>query len=391
MKLMPLTGLLFSALMISSCGKEEATGKSMDASPKKEVSHSERLFNAETELRRAVKANDTVSLRRVIFENPDISLNKYLDDGDTLLVYTIKKKFHLIRNILLEKGAHADLVSLQVDFPGQTPLMIAAHLGDSGAITALLDHNASINAQDSLGDTALHKAIKNGYSEAARTLIRAGSNLQIENDRFESPLETAVSLGRNEITVELEALVNLERGAPSIAVFRQILKDADIVNYRKLVALHPEVIKEYSSINPLVITVESANDLNSFEISQSLLALNVSPDGPSDSETTPLIRAVALKKKNFTELLVRANADLRKVDSTDRPALAYAIINNDGPVVDLLISNGAPERMDETINGRRVIFRGCRLAWSTLRKLTDPDEKINMRSIISRLSCGRSG
>lgn len=383
MQITPLMGLLISALMVSSCGKEAATGKSMDASPKKEASVSERLFNAELELRRAVKENDTVRLRLVIFENPDLSLNKYLDDGDTLLVYSIKKKFHLIRNILLEKGAASNQVSLQSDFEGQTPLMIAAHLGDTGSISALLNNGASINLQDNVGDTALHKAIKNGYDEAARTLIRAGSDLQIENDRSESPLETAVALGRKEITIELEALVNLERGAPTVAVFRQILEDGDIVNYRKLVAQHREVIREYSSINPIVISIESSG-LNNFEISQSLLAIGISPDGPEKSATTPLIRAVILRKKNFAELLIGARADLSKVDSDERPALAYAIMNNDEPMVDLLISNGAPVKQG--------IFRACRTAYSTLRKITNPDEKETMKNILSRLGCrGRSG
>ena len=91
-----------------------------------------------------------------------------------------------------------------------------------------------------------------------------------------------------------------------------------------------------------------------------------------------------LKKKNFAELIIGAKADLSKVDSDERPALAYAIINNDEPMVDLLVSSGAPVKLGN--------FRGCRLAYSTLRKMTDPDEKEIMRNIILRLGCrGRSG
>lgn len=387
---MPLMGLLLAAMLVSSCGKEAASGKSLDSSPKNEESAPERLFHAEAEIRRAVKGNDTVSLRLVIFNNPDLSLNTYFEDGDTLLAYAIKKKFHLIRNILLDKGALADQVSLQIDFPGQTPLMIAAHLGDTGSINALLKFNASINLQDQYGDTALHKAIRNGYTEAARVLVRAGSDIKIENDNSESPLETAIALGRKEIIQEFEAQVNLERGSPSVTKFRQILSDGDIVNYRRIVDLYPEVIQEYASINPLVIAIDSKNDVHSFEMAQSLLWLKISPDGPRDSETTPLIRAVSLKRKNIVELLLSAKANLSKVDSTDRPALAYAILNNDEPMVDLLFSNGAPESFNEVVNGRRVIFKGCRLARSTLRKQESPDEIEISKKILSRLGCGRS-
>lgn len=390
MTIMPLMGLLLSAMLISSCGKEAASGKSTDSSPKNEESSPQRLFHAEAEIRRAVKGNDTVSLRQVIFDNPDLSLNTYFDDGDTLLAYAIKKKFHLIRNILLDKGALADQVSLHVDFPGQSPLMIAAHLGDTGAINALLKFNASINLQDQNGDTALHKAIKNGYTEAARVLMLAGADLKIENDQSESPFETAVALGRKEIILEFEAQVNLERGRPSVARLRQVLNDGDIVNYRKIVDLYPEIILEYASINPLVLAIDSKNDVNSFEMAQSLLWLKISPDGPRDSETTPLIRAVTLRKKNIVELLLSAKPNLLKVDSNDRPALAYAILNNDEAMVDLLFSMGAPESFNEVINGRRVIFRGCRLARSTLRKQVSPEEIEISKNILLRLGCGRS-
>lgn len=378
---------LLVLLLLCSCGKEASTTSKKTDPVVQPPTVSERLFDAEKELRRAVKTNDTVALRRVLFENSELSLNRALDDGDTLLTYAIKKRFPLIRNILLEKGANPNLVSHHIEFPDQNPLMIAAHLGDTGAIFALLEYNASLNSQDTIGDTALHKAIKNGYDEAAKALIRAGADLQIENDRFDTPLETADSLGRKEIGDFLRGLVNLELGAPTIAVFRQILIDADVVNYRKLIALHPEVIEEYSSINPIALTVESRNDLNGFELAQSLIARKVPVDGPENSETTPLIRAVALKKRNFTELFLRHRADLQKTDSEDRPALYYAIINNDDIMVDLLVNSGALPSFDRWKNGKRISFRGCKVADSRQRNLREVEENAINRRIQSSLGC----
>lgn len=385
---MALTGCLLSALLCSSCGKEAATGKALEKSTGNEVTTSERLFNAEIEIRRAVKMNDSVAVRRVIFENPDLSLDKRYDDGYTLLTFAIKNKFAIIRNILLEKGASVELVCLNVDYPGFSPLMLAAHLGRTRAISDLLDKGARIDAQDETGDTALHKAIKNGYDEAARSLIRAGADLQIENDRLETPLETAQNLGRKDITELLQGLVNLEMGAPTIPVFRRIILDGDIINYRKFMSLYPAVMREYADINPLVLAVDSSNELSAFEIAHSLLMQKFPVDGPQDADTTPLIRAVTLKKMNFVELFLRHRPDLNKLDKGSRPALYYAIAENDEKLVELLVNNGAQAKF-ETRNrhGRKFTFKACKVADMKQRELTTAAEFSTNRRIQSHLGC----
>jgi ankyrin repeat protein len=384
MKLLLAMGALIFCL---SCGKEAATGKAREVKVKNPVTVSERLFQAQLDLVRAVKTNDTVALRLVIFENPDLSLNKSLDNGDTLLTYSIRMKLPLIRNILLSKGASTEILSQYIDFPGMTPLMIAAHLGDTAAIEALLANHAALNTQDIIGDTALHKAIKNGYDEAAKVLIRAGADLQIENDRYESPLETANNLGRKEISDFLQGLVGIETGSPSIEAFIQILKDGDTMNYRKLISLHPEVVKEYAAINPLALLVDSENDQGSFEIAQSLLARKVSVEGPEDAGTTPLIRAVTMKKKNLTELYLVNRPDLERLDSKNHPALYYAIENNDARMVEILRNNGAKERFEVIKDGRKISFKGCRVSYSVKKRLKSDEELEAYHRIQSSLDC----
>ncbi len=380
--------MLFVATIVS-CGKEAATGGSTQKkSGKNEVTTPERLFTAMKELRRAVTANDTVALRVVLFDNPDLSLNNYLEDGDTLLTYSIKHKFPLIRNILLERGAQPDLVTQHIDYIDFTPLMLAAHLGDNGAISALLESRASLNAQDeALGDTALHKAIKNAYTEAAKALVRAGANLQLKNFAEQTPLETADSLGRKEISDFLKGLVELEQGAPTVAVFKQILLDGDIVNYRKFVTNYRDVVQEYVSINPVALAINASNELNSFEIVHSLLALKLSADGPENSETTPMIRAVALKRMNLAELILRYRPNLQKLDKEDRPALYYAIKNNDEKMVEFLLNNGALEKFEIWKGGRKITFKGCKVADANETNLNSPEDHVTNRQIQSHLGC----
>ncbi len=383
---------LITAMTCISCGKEAATGGAPKKSGKNEVTVPERLTEAWKELWRSVSANDTVGLRVVLFDNPDLQLNRYLPDGDTLLTYSIKKKFPLIRNILLERGAQPDLVTQHQDYIDFTPLMLASHLGDIGAISALLENRASLNAQDeALGDTPLHKAIKNGYDEAAKALIRAGANLQLENFAHETPLETAENLGRKEIGDFLKGLVDLGRGAPTVAVFRQILMDADIVNYRKLVTAHREAVQEFVSINPMAIVLDAPNELNAFEIVHSLLALKLPVDGPENADTTPLIRAVTLKRMNIAELLLRHNPDLQKLDKDDRPALYYAIKNNDLKMVEFLLNNGALEKFEKWKRGRKINFKGCKVADGNQFSLRTTEEQAINREIQSLLGCRWTG
>ncbi len=354
---------------------------------KSTLSVSERLYDAQVELERAVKTNDTKSLRLVIFENPDLSLDRPLEDGDTLLTHATKKKFNLIVSILLEKGASPDLKSLHPDSLGQTPLMLSSFWGQLPIMRSLLEKGADLNQQDEIGDTALHKAIKNGFDDAAKILIRAGADLLIENADEQTPVEVATTLNRSEIRDTLNGIMGLTQRLPSIDVFRDILENADLINFRKAVNLYPDIVRTYESVNPLVLVTEAQSELRGFELAQSLIALKVSINGPSHAETTPLIRAVVLKKTSFVELFLSAKPDLDKTDKSDRPALYYAIMNNDLAMTDLLVHSGAQEKFETWKDRRKISFKGCKVADNNQRNLRTPEDQDINRRIQSSLSC----
>ncbi len=98
--------------------------------------------------------------------------------------------------------------------PGRAPLMRAAQTGDAGAVKALLESGARVNARGANGTTALmDAAFFSGDPETARVLIAAGADVNAADKDGLTPLMLA--LYANEDTAAAEVL--LEAGADARA------------------------------------------------------------------------------------------------------------------------------------------------------------------------------
>lgn len=106
----------------------------------------------------------------------------------------------------LDTGADCD--ALENDL---TPLMLAAHLGQHDIAHALIRHGAHVNTKNSMGWTALMKAIYNqdrdtGFPEVVSLLIDSGAEIEIEIAYGIRPLMLAAGYGQaGVIGVLLEA------------------------------------------------------------------------------------------------------------------------------------------------------------------------------------------
>ena len=69
-----------------------------------------------------------------------------------------------------EQAAEPNAVSRRLE-DGMTPLLLAAQVGRSDILEALLNAGADINAEDVAARTALHIAAAEGHLEASRFLL----------------------------------------------------------------------------------------------------------------------------------------------------------------------------------------------------------------------------
>lgn len=88
----------------------------------------------------------------------------------------------------------------------QTPLHISALASQSHCLLWLLQAGANANNQDSLGETALHKAIRSGSIECTALLLLKNADIRLHNINDQSPGELATACGHSILTVLLEKI-----------------------------------------------------------------------------------------------------------------------------------------------------------------------------------------
>lgn len=89
---------------------------------------------------------------------------------------------------------------------GRNAMHKAAFWGHIAAVEYLLDDlEIDPNAQDALGDTALHDAARFGHLELSQRLIAGGTDLGLRNAAGMTPLELAIEYGKEEVAAAIRA------------------------------------------------------------------------------------------------------------------------------------------------------------------------------------------
>lgn len=151
------------------------------------------------------------------------NVNATASDGSNALWVACEKGHYDVVETLLEATARSDtgrgamaLVNGGGGGNGIPPLVICAERGFSELAALLLEHDATVDAADAFGASALWVACQQGYSEMVELLVsRGGANVNVVDADGISPLSVASECGHSAIVAYL-----LDHGADVEAVDR---------------------------------------------------------------------------------------------------------------------------------------------------------------------------
>jgi cytohesin len=99
----------------------------------------------------------------------------------------VKGQWHEVALLLINHGADVN-ITMTATIDTDTPLLIAAIVGDKGLAEALIDKGAAVNGARGANETPLHAAISEGHRDVAELLINKGANVNARNMSQRTPL-----------------------------------------------------------------------------------------------------------------------------------------------------------------------------------------------------------
>ena len=143
-----------------------------------------------TPLMEAAASENIPVVKYFMEKNADVNTTNKL--GADALTIALASGDPELATILLKNGANANL---KWNKKGLTHLMNAARNGHSAVVSVLIAHQARINDQDDLGNTALHYAAAQGFKEIVNELLRAGAIKEIQNSNQKKAIDLASEEG----------------------------------------------------------------------------------------------------------------------------------------------------------------------------------------------------
>ncbi|MFA7613157.1 MAG: ankyrin repeat domain-containing protein [Candidatus Caldatribacteriota bacterium] len=149
----------------------------------------------------AVRSDELKRQRQDQIANEIESLGKKktAEEIKEIKLQDLRKTQHIVK-MILKNAPRGDLTLINsVDRYLRTPLMYASMSGNFLVVEELIKAGANLNRQDESGMTALHYATEAGYSVIAEDLLLAGANINLKNNQGRSPVQLAQDLGKSNV------------------------------------------------------------------------------------------------------------------------------------------------------------------------------------------------
>jgi len=275
----------------------------------------------------------------------------------------------------LEKGAQVDARNSE----GMTPLMLAARRGDVPRAQFLIANGADVNARNpklnnwSVLQFAINYGDDTGSLDIARLSINNGANVRVRGRDNDSVLHNALNITNFDTRmlfvsylIKLGAPVNAQDNKGDTMLHRavQIKARGWIDMFRKqYFLLTDEQLKNKSGYTPLTFA-ENFGFTEIVEILEkkpSIIGMDVKVPvneyGPNG--LTILMMAVLAGKKDLVQELLadrKANINLRSSDVLQFTPLQLAMLQEDVPMVALLLKNGADMSVQNADGQNAITF-----------------------------------
>ena len=264
----------------------------------------------------AVEDEDFSLVKKVILSgiNPDIE-NKY---GDRALYEAAKICNDKILNFLIDHCAEVNFVN---DEYNKTVLWYSVFGDNINAVEKLLKKGADLDIAPLCGIysgiTPLHLALRSSNIDIAKTLIRAGADLN-DAKKTQTILDLAV-----------------EKNLP--CVVKEMFK-------------HSEINEEKQSI----LFLKACSELGLFDEVKKLLEQGIDPNASLDEQVSisPLYCAIRYNRTEVALFLIEGGANVNFIDSFNNPLLRFAIREDNEIIVKTLLLKGADPNivLGEAIN-----------------------------------------